>query len=96
MLTVLRCLELGDVQYLQLHPQINITCTLNFHNVHAKLTICNLNNFYNFNLKLAEYKIVIVDYMKINRVNQDTEYKWNTLFVSPTSGNSPWLHAKSN
>jgi len=34
--------------------------------------------------------------MKINRVNQDIEYKWNTLSVSPTSGNSPWLHAKSN
>ncbi|KAH1050526.1 hypothetical protein GLYMA_08G102300v4 [Glycine max] len=31
MLTLLTRLELGDVQYLQLHPQINVTGTLNFH-----------------------------------------------------------------
>nr|KYP52969.1 ATP-dependent DNA helicase Q4 [Cajanus cajan] len=31
MLTLLTRLELGDVQYLQLLPQINVTCTLAFH-----------------------------------------------------------------
>ncbi|KAK7399982.1 hypothetical protein VNO78_11180 [Psophocarpus tetragonolobus] len=31
LLTLLTHLELGDVQYLQLHPQINATCTLAFH-----------------------------------------------------------------
>ncbi|XP_059445043.1 ATP-dependent DNA helicase Q-like 5 isoform X2 [Corylus avellana] len=32
MLTLLTHLELGEVQYLCLHPQMNVTCTLNFHN----------------------------------------------------------------
>ncbi|XP_057949514.1 ATP-dependent DNA helicase Q-like 5 isoform X2 [Malania oleifera] len=31
MLTLLTCLELGEVQYLRLLPQLNVTCTLNFH-----------------------------------------------------------------
>ncbi|XP_048135916.1 ATP-dependent DNA helicase Q-like 5 isoform X3 [Rhodamnia argentea] len=31
MLTILTHLELGEVQYLQLLPQLNVTCTLNFH-----------------------------------------------------------------
>ncbi|XP_022885565.1 ATP-dependent DNA helicase Q-like 5 [Olea europaea var. sylvestris] len=31
MLTILTQLELGEVQYLQLLPQINVTCTVNFH-----------------------------------------------------------------
>lgn len=33
MLTLLTHLELGAVQYLRLFPQINVTCTLNFHKV---------------------------------------------------------------
>ncbi|KAG2706735.1 hypothetical protein I3760_05G116400 [Carya illinoinensis] len=31
MLTILTHLELGEVQYLRLLPQLNVTCTLNFH-----------------------------------------------------------------
>ncbi|KAK6930862.1 Helicase, C-terminal [Dillenia turbinata] len=31
MLTLLTRLEIGEVQYLQLLPQMNVTCTLNFH-----------------------------------------------------------------
>ncbi|XP_038702862.1 ATP-dependent DNA helicase Q-like 5 isoform X2 [Tripterygium wilfordii] len=31
MLTVLTQLELGEMQYLHLHPPLNVTCTLNFH-----------------------------------------------------------------
>ncbi|XP_057529039.1 ATP-dependent DNA helicase Q-like 5 isoform X2 [Amaranthus tricolor] len=30
-LTILTQLELGEVQYLHLHPQMNVTCSLNFH-----------------------------------------------------------------
>jgi hypothetical protein len=36
MLTLLTHLELGEVQYLCLLPQMNVTCTLNFHNVGGK------------------------------------------------------------
>ncbi|KDO82002.1 hypothetical protein CISIN_1g0363782mg, partial [Citrus sinensis] len=31
MLTLLTCLELGEIQYLQLLPELKVTCTLNFH-----------------------------------------------------------------
>ncbi|KAL2343436.1 hypothetical protein Fmac_004721 [Flemingia macrophylla] len=37
MLTLLTRLELGDVQYLQLLPQINVTCTLVFHKTPPQL-----------------------------------------------------------
>ncbi|CAO2829423.1 unnamed protein product [Amaranthus hypochondriacus] len=30
-ITILTQLELGEVQYLHLHPQMNVTCSLNFH-----------------------------------------------------------------
>lgn len=33
MLTLLTQLELGEVQYLHLLPELNVTCILNFHNV---------------------------------------------------------------
>lgn len=36
-LTILTHLELGEVQYLSVLPQINATCTLNFHQVGWKL-----------------------------------------------------------
>jgi hypothetical protein len=36
MLTLLTHLELGEVQYLRLLPQLNVTCTLNFHKVLGK------------------------------------------------------------
>ncbi|KAF5947366.1 hypothetical protein HYC85_013323 [Camellia sinensis] len=37
MLTILTHLELGEVQYLRLLPQTNVTCTINFHQVGCKL-----------------------------------------------------------
>ncbi|CAI9093261.1 OLC1v1028725C2 [Oldenlandia corymbosa var. corymbosa] len=33
MLTILTHLEIGDIQYLNLLPQLNVTCTVNFHQV---------------------------------------------------------------
>jgi len=33
MQTILTHLELGEVQYLRMLPQLNICCTLNFHKV---------------------------------------------------------------
>lgn len=39
MLTVLTYLELGEVQYLRLLPQLNVTCNLNFHKVSTKQAI---------------------------------------------------------
>lgn len=40
MLTLLTQLELSEVQYLRLLPQLNVTCTLNFHKVGGKHFIC--------------------------------------------------------
>ncbi|XP_068327959.1 ATP-dependent DNA helicase Q-like 5 [Pyrus communis] len=37
MLTLLTQLELGEVQYLHLLPELNVTCTLNFHNTSPAL-----------------------------------------------------------
>lgn len=39
MLTLLTHLELGEVQYLRLLPQINVTCTLSFHKV-GGISVC--------------------------------------------------------
>lgn len=36
-LTILTQLELGEVQYLRLLPQVNVTCSLNFHKVDSWL-----------------------------------------------------------
>lgn len=43
MLTLLTQLELGEVQYIHLLPQLNVTCTLNFYKVGWQ---CNLNSMY--------------------------------------------------
>ncbi|KAF4378775.1 hypothetical protein F8388_006226 [Cannabis sativa] len=43
MFTLLTQLELGEVQYLRLLPQINVTCTLNFHKVGRKFVITSVH-----------------------------------------------------
>ena len=43
MFTLLTQLELGEVQYLRLLPQINITCSLNFHKVGVKFATVSVH-----------------------------------------------------
>ena len=58
-LTILTQLELGEVQYLHLHPQMNVTCSLNFHKVDSRLYQVLLvefvlsNSFCNFCIQCA-------------------------------------------
>lgn len=56
MLTILTHLELGEVQYLQLLPQLNVTCTLNFHQTQPVL--------------LADKDIVIAAILKKSELRQ--------------------------
>lgn len=42
MLTLLTQLELGEVRYLHLLPELNVTCTLNFHKVGSKYVLRSL------------------------------------------------------
>ncbi|KAF8040858.1 hypothetical protein BT93_B2936 [Corymbia citriodora subsp. variegata] len=56
MLTILTHLELGEVQYLQLLPQLNITCTLNFHQTQPVL--------------LADKDIVVAAILKKSELRQ--------------------------
>ncbi|KAI6686665.1 hypothetical protein NL676_032578 [Syzygium grande] len=56
MLTILTHLELGEVQYLQLLPQLNVTCTLNFHQTQPVL--------------LADKDIVVAAILKKSELRQ--------------------------
>lgn len=56
MLTILTHLELGEVQYLQLLPQLNVSCTLNFHQTQPVL--------------LADKDIVIAAILKKSELRQ--------------------------
>lgn len=53
MLTLLTQLELGEVQYIHLLPQLNVTCTLNFYKVGW---LCNLNSMYPSPLPIAFFE----------------------------------------
>ncbi|KAM6562477.1 hypothetical protein CsatB_022475 [Cannabis sativa] len=56
MFTLLTQLELGEVQYLRLLPQINVTCTLNFHKTPPDV--------------LAERDIVVAEILKKSEMKQ--------------------------
>ncbi|XP_028107914.1 ATP-dependent DNA helicase Q-like 5 isoform X2 [Camellia sinensis] len=45
MLTILTHLELGEVQYLRLLPQTNVTCTINFHQETVQLLLFQMWKF---------------------------------------------------
>lgn len=54
LLTILTQLEVGDVQYIRLQPQLNVTCTLYFHKVYYSFPMIMRFNgtfFYNILVK---------------------------------------------
>ncbi|KAK4551881.1 hypothetical protein RGQ29_032243 [Quercus rubra] len=55
MLTLLTNLELGEVQYLRLLPQLNVTCTLNFHKT-SPVLLAEINRVVAAILKKSEAK----------------------------------------
>ncbi|XP_044488856.1 ATP-dependent DNA helicase Q-like 5 isoform X2 [Mangifera indica] len=56
MLTLLTHLELGEVQYLRLLPQLNVTCTLNFHKTTPTL-LADKDNVVSAIVKKSEIKL---------------------------------------
>lgn len=66
MLTVLTRLELGDVQYLHLLPQINATCALNFHKVRAdKPLIIHTQIISSLKHQSHKYSAQVIDWLNI-------------------------------
>lgn len=57
MLTLLTQLELGEVQYLHLLPQLNVTCTLNFYKVGCE---CNLIPIHFFLLLSVDFFMCLI------------------------------------
>lgn len=75
LLTILTQLELGDVQYLHLLPQLNVTCTLYFHKTPPDL--------------LSKKDILIATIMKKSEIKQgyfvfDIPTVANTVGITPT------------
>ncbi|XP_039124177.1 ATP-dependent DNA helicase Q-like 5 isoform X3 [Dioscorea cayenensis subsp. rotundata] len=75
LLTILTQLELGDVQYLHLLPQLNVTCTLYFHKTSPDL--------------LSKKDILIATIMKKSEIKQgyfvfDIPTVANTVGITPT------------
>ncbi|KAK6160357.1 hypothetical protein DH2020_003738 [Rehmannia glutinosa] len=70
-LTILTQLELGEVQYIHLLPQMNVTCTLNFHQTSPST--------------IAARDIVIAEILKKSEM-KDGQYIFNIPFVANSIG----------